>query len=93
MIEMSWRGPTGKASEFLEAKSSIPPFAEMYRLVDVEAVRLTDPELARAQVLFRDSIPMVYTSRRTASGAPAFVEDGAVTWFGDHARFIVANWR
>lgn len=80
--------------ELVWAEMPMPIAARMVvGVARVQAARLTDPELARAQVLFRDSLPMIYDLPHAAGRQARPTETGPVTWFGDHARFIVANWR
>lgn len=92
MIEISWRMPNGKAADLAELRKELP-FTEMFRIADVAAVRLSGADVGHAAVRFGTSIPWPQDVVLDGGKPRTLLPKGPVTWFGDHAKFIVANWR
>ena len=59
---------------------------------EVEVVTLSDDDLERAAILFGATMPWPIDLLPPPPLANRTYLERSVTWFGDHARFIVANW-
>lgn len=80
--------------ELMWAEMPMPIAARMVvGVARVQAVRLSGADYHHASQIFLSLPNLRPVPVEVGDERGTYPADGPVTWFGDHARFIVANWR